>query len=93
MKQFLTYFLLLILSQRALSQDIEQGTWRTHLNYQSARIIQATTNKVFCATENGLFYIDQEDNTVNILTKIDGFSDIGISAMGYSVNLIPKPQL
>lgn len=84
MKQFLTYSLFLLFSLSAFSQDIEQGSWRTHFNYQSARIIQATTNKVFCATENGLFYIDQEDNTVNILTKIDGFSDVGISAMGYS---------
>ncbi|MEL6557256.1 MAG: hypothetical protein AAFQ94_03675 [Bacteroidota bacterium] len=84
MKKLLTYSLLLLISLSAYSQDIEQGSWRTHFNYQSAGIIQATATKVFCASENGLFYVDQEDNTVNILTKIDGFSDVGISAMGYS---------
>lgn len=84
MKKLLTYSLILLFSLQAYAQDVEQGTWRTHFNYQSAAIIQATATKIFCATENGLFYVDQEDNTVNILTKIDGFSDVGISAMNYS---------
>ena len=75
---------LLLLTSQLLAQDIAQGTWRTHFSYNDARIIVDTGSKVFCAVQNGLFYVDRSDNTINTLSKIDGFSDVTISAMGYS---------
>lgn len=86
MRKLLFSIFAILISISAYSQDIAQGAWRSHFNYQSAKILQKTAAKVFCATENGLFYVDQADNTINILTKTDGFSDVGISAMGYSTD-------
>lgn len=78
------FLLNLLLFSASYSQEIEQGSWRTHFSYQNARIIENTGTKIFCAVENGLFYIDTSDNTVNTLSKIDGFSDVTISSLGYS---------
>lgn len=74
---------LLLWSLFSSAQDIAVGTWRTHFSYSSARIIEETSDKVFCASENGLFSIDLQDNSIRKLSKIDGLSDMGISAMKY----------
>ncbi|MEL7144893.1 MAG: two-component regulator propeller domain-containing protein [Bacteroidota bacterium] len=73
-----------IFATGARAQDIAQGSWRTHFSYSNARIIENTGNKLFCAAENGFFFVDTSDNTINVLSKIDGFSDVTISALGYS---------
>ena len=39
--------------------------------------------KYIINTENGLFFYNKEDYTINILNKITGLSDVGISAMNY----------
>ncbi len=40
-------------------------------------------DKMYCATENGLFYYDLQDQSVNKITKITGLSDVDITAMAY----------
>ena len=66
-------------------ENIPVGTWRTHFSYDHARHLVMTEGKVYCASENGLFYYDKADNSTTILSKIDGFSDVGIGALGYDV--------
>ena len=69
----------------AIAQDgVSIGNWRTHLPYQKVIGVQPVGNKVYAATQYELFYYDTEDNSVNILNKINGLSDIGISTMGYN---------
>ncbi|MFC2113593.1 two-component regulator propeller domain-containing protein [Bacteroidota bacterium] len=60
------------------------GDWKPHLPYKIARQISVAGNRVYCGTESGLYYFDKQFNTVNILTKSDGLSDLEISAIGYS---------
>jgi hypothetical protein len=86
MRTKLTYSLIqaLILSQLTYAQgDIPIGTWRTHFSYADVHHVAylAGEMKVYAATENALFYIDEEDNSINKLTKIDGISDAGISCL------------
>lgn len=64
-------------------QDIAIGTWRTHYSYQNARILESTEDKIFCAVENGLFSYSLSDNSIRKLSKLDGLSGAGISAMQY----------
>ncbi len=64
-------------------QDLGIGTWRTHFSYRDARIIQVTPEKIFCAAKNGLFSREISSGSLRRLSKIDGLSDIGISAMKY----------
>ena len=83
MKKILfTYFLLLtFLSVKGQNTPIY--SWQEHLSYQSANHILEVENNIYCATENGLFYYNKEDFTINRLNKLNGLSDIGISALSY----------
>jgi hypothetical protein len=74
---------LFLFNQSVSAQDIAVGTWRTHFSYTDARIIEVTSDKIFCAAANGLFSIDLDDNSIRKLSKIDGLSDIGVSALKF----------
>ncbi len=71
----------------ALGQDIAIGTWRTHFNYKNIQVMQETETKVFCAAENGFFSYDFVTGETRKLSKIDGLSDIGVTAMAYSTSI------
>ena len=87
MNKFKTYTLLILsLFATALSyaqNGVSIGQWRTHLPYQKVIAVEPMGQKVFAATEFELFYYDKEDNSIHILNKINGLSDVGISTMGY----------
>ena len=44
--------------------------WQEHLSHSNAKLILEVENNIYCATENGLFFYNKEDYTVNILNKI-----------------------
>jgi len=74
-----------LVASLAMAQDgISIGNWRTHLPYQKVIGVQPVGNKIYAATQYELFYYDTEDNSINILNKINGLSDIGISTIGYN---------
>lgn len=75
------YFILFLLSTRVEAQEIPLGTWRSHFNYSDSRLLVNYSGKVYVAANNGLFYLDLQDNSVNKLTKNDGLGDVGITAM------------
>ncbi len=69
----------------AVAQDgVSIGHWRTHLPYQKVIGVEPIGNKIYAATEYELFYYDTEDNSINIVNKINGLSDIGISTIRYN---------
>ncbi|MEM7297881.1 MAG: hypothetical protein AAF391_06405, partial [Bacteroidota bacterium] len=74
----------LFLCLTVFGQEIPIGTWRTHFSYLDARILVTTSDKIFCATENGLFSREISTGSTRKLSKIDGLSDVGVSAMAYS---------
>ncbi len=74
-----------LISSFATAQDgVSIGHWRTHLPYQKVIAVEPVGSKIYAATEYELFYYDTEDNSINILNKINGLSDIGISTMRYN---------
>ena len=82
---FLTLIIASLLSMTAFAQDgVGIGNWRTHLPYQRVIDVEPVGNKVYAATQFELFYYDTEDNSINILNKINGLSDIGISTIAYN---------
>lgn len=83
MRHSVTLFLFIILAPLlpVHGQEIPIGTWRAHLNYSQVNKLAHHNNKVYAASLFGLFYFDTEDNSLNKLTKNDGFSDVGITAM------------
>ena len=69
----------------SFAQDgVSIGNWRTHLPYQKVIGVEPVGNKIYAATEFELFYYDTQDNSINILNKINGLSDIGISTINYN---------
>ena len=87
--KYLKIFTLIIaswlISAQLFAQDgVSIGNWRTHLPYQKVIAVEPVGNKIYAATEYELFYYDTEDNSIHILNKINGLSDIGISTMRYN---------
>ncbi len=74
-----------LVSNFAIAQNgVSIGNWRTHLPYQKVIGVEPIGNKIYAATQYELFYYDTQDNSINILNKINGLSDIGISTIGYN---------
>jgi hypothetical protein len=68
----------------AVNSQIPNGSWRDHLSYAEAVDVSEVGNKIFCATTGGLFTVDKQDNTIEKYSKVNGLSDIEISAINYS---------
>lgn len=76
---------LFLISQFSLSaQEIPVGTWRTHLSYYQAQNITVANERVYASSENGLFYLDKSDNSVQIISRLDGLSDNGIADLAFA---------
>ena len=76
-----------LFSSLVFAQDgVSIGNWRTHLPYHKVIAVEPVGTKIYAATEYELFYYDTEDNSINIINKINGLSDIGISTMRYNKN-------
>lgn len=81
----LTLILLSVIGFAAFGQvDVSIGNWRSHLPYQKVIDVETFGNKVFAATPYELFFYDKDDNSINILNKINGLSDVGISTIRYN---------
>ncbi|MGM0580098.1 MAG: hypothetical protein ACQETL_05430 [Bacteroidota bacterium] len=81
MLKSVSYLLLIFFSWSLSSQDIPMGSWRNHADYSTAQKTAIFDNKVFSATNNGLFYFDTEDGSLNTLSTTDGLSSINISML------------
>ena len=82
MKRFSTLFFILVLLSgiSAWAQNgVSIGNWRTHMPYQNVIGVEKLGTKVYAATDYELFTYDTEDNSLQILNKINKLSDIGIS--------------
>ena len=66
-----------------LAQNTPMYTWQEHLAYKNAKLILEVGERIYCATEIGLYYYHQNDYTINRINKINGLSEIKISAMAY----------
>ena len=82
-------FILLIaawfVSSFVFAQDgVSIGNWRTHLPYHKVIAVEPVGSKIYAATEFELFYYDNDDNSINILNRINGLSDIGISTIRFN---------
>ena len=71
----------------SLTGQTKLGQWRTHLPYNYCNLVEVTNHKVFGSSTGGLFTYNLEDNSVELLSKIEGLSDNGISAMRWSDEL------
>ncbi|MEO1051362.1 MAG: two-component regulator propeller domain-containing protein [Bacteroidota bacterium] len=68
--------------QAQSQENIPLGTWRAHLSFNNALRLEIGESRVACATSNGIFFLDREDNSLTQLSEIDGLSDVNITALG-----------
>lgn len=61
-----------------------KGSWQGYLAYANATKIAVAGDKIFCATEGGLFYYDLQDNSINKFSGLNELSDFGIKTIAYS---------
>lgn len=72
-----------LLGFHAVAQQ-KKGSWTDYLSFFEATKIAVSDDRIFCATEGGLFYFDIQDNSVNKFTGSINLSDIGIKTIAYS---------
>ena len=83
--QFFPFFIILpVFISHCLNAQIPVGTWRDHYSYSHALRVEETPEKIYCSTEGGLFYLDKKSNSLHALSRVQGLSDHGISAMAYA---------
>ena len=83
MQKFLISVLFLFLVLEGWTQP-EHLKWQEHLSFANAKKVAVSENRVFCATEGGLFYFSRADNSLNKMTRINGLSDFGIRTIEWS---------
>jgi hypothetical protein len=73
-----------LLCTNILSAQVAIGEWRDHLPYNRTIAVAEAGQRIYCATQFSLFYFDKDDNSIGRYSKVNGLSDIGISAMAWN---------
>ena len=78
----------LLFSFKAIAQNnIPVLSWQTHFSYNQVNSLTAGENKIFAAANQGIFYLDFEDNSLNLINKNTGLSDVDIATIHYDNSL------
>lgn len=81
MKKFFIFLYLIIMSSYSYAQVL--GEWKDYLSFTKASILCQGNDKIWCASEGGIFYYNLEDNSVNKISRMNGLSDFGVSTFAY----------
>ncbi len=63
------------------------GTWRMHLPYNSVRQIVETEKLLYVLAERGIYSYHLKSGEIELLTKVEGFSETEVSKICYSKEL------
>ncbi len=74
---------LLILYTFQVKSQVPVGQWRAHLPYSTGINVEPAGDKVYCLSTGGLFVYSTSDYSATTLTKINGLSDVVISALQF----------
>jgi len=74
----------ILMSQYAIGQsDIGIGQWKSYLPHNAAKYVTQSDEKIIYATDLSIFTIDKEDESIEYISKVEGLSETGISAIEY----------
>ncbi len=68
----------------SFGQGTPIGAWRDHLPYNKVIAVAEAENRIYAATPYCLFYFDKNEYSVHRLNKVNGLSDVRISAIHYN---------
>ncbi|MBI2272002.1 MAG: hypothetical protein HYU69_16810 [Bacteroidetes bacterium] len=77
--------IILISCAYCAAQDIPIGQWRMHLSYKEGIAITQGNGKIYCAAKGGLYAYNQSDNSLELMSKLTGISDVSITAINFDV--------
>lgn len=81
------FFFLIFLSAQFISiAQTAIGQWRSHLPLNKGRFVDRQNDKIICAATDGIFIFNTSDNSLEILSKVNALSDVGISFMRYNAS-------
>src|ERR1035437_5821194 len=60
------------------------GQWRDHLSYKKGISVTQSDDKIYCATQSGIFTLDKTNNSLERLSKINGLSDVGVNTLRFN---------
>lgn len=77
LKKVALFCLALFLVNNVVAQA-KLGEWRSHLYYRRALKAVQANDRIYCGTENGVYYVSLKDNSVTMLSKVDGLSGVNV---------------
>ena len=77
---------LLFLIGISISNQVHANNWHSYLSYYQIIAITQGDQKIFAANSNGLFSYQSSDNNFETWSRVEGLSDSGISAIGWSAS-------
>jgi ligand-binding sensor domain-containing protein len=80
-------FVFLLLLQESLYAQIPVGSWRDHFSFGNTHLLCYEDGKIFCGASNGIFSYDLTTGEVEKITRVNGLSEVGISALCYFPSL------
>lgn len=82
-----TLLLILIFNSYFISlyaQGIPIGSWRVHFPFRLGKTLAVVNDKVYVGCDYGMYIYDIKENSTQVLSKIDGYSEYEISKLKYS---------
>ena len=70
-----------LLSIATVKAQTAIGQWRTHLSYNATIAVAETKTKMYAVSKDAVYYYDKTEGEVRGLSKVNGLSDFGITAM------------
>src|SRR5690349_11822514 len=74
----------LFISFTSTAQDIKINAWRVHLPYQDGIAVTEGTDRIFAASKAGMFSYNLVDESLERLSKVNGFSDVEVATLRYN---------
>jgi hypothetical protein len=74
----------MILAPCASAVAMPIGSWSVHLPYFQCKTVTGSATHIWSATDNSLFRVTKADMSMEVITKIEGLSDLSIGALEYN---------
>lgn len=72
-----------VFAQEESEQKFKMGNWRVHFPYNQAKFIAVDYPVIWVASYSGMYSYNEEEGTIERYNKINGLSDMAISAFKY----------
>ena len=81
MQKLFLFFIINLISLFSISQQVAIGEWRDLLTYSNVGKVAMANQKIYAASQSGMFYVDLEDNSIQRLSTTNGLNGIQATAL------------